>query len=379
MNTTISPPTSSVSYFARMSVCIFTLLIIYASLYPFTGWRSIGIHPFSYLSDKLPYYWTGFDVSTNIVGYMPFGMLMIFALYPNIKSYKAFIFTTVAGIVLSGTMEAIQTYLPSRVPSILDLSTNVSGTILGALLGLKTRTYFLKEGFFIQLRHKWFQPVASRGLVVIALWPLALIYPQNHLFGLGHFFPLLSDWFSTTLDIPLNLTTLWMNHFQLRPDAYWLADILVTICGITSATLTLLILLKRQSPRARLIVCFIFSMLAIKTLSCALFFAPQNAFAWITSGTIAGFMLSIPILIGLSFAPQQIKKRMAIVALLCGLIIINLFPDNPYFIETLQTWGQGTFLNFNGAAQFLAILLPFLALWFLCHPVHKKQAHIPQA
>lgn len=231
----------------------------------------------------------------------------------------------------------------------------------------------LKEGFFIHLRHRWFIQTASRGLVVIGIWPFAFIYPQNHLFGLGHFFPLLSDWFSNALGTQLDLTTLWINTFQLQPEAYWLADIIITICGLTSAVLTLLILLKRQAPRLRLTLFFILCMAAIKTLSSALFFEPQNAFVWITSGSIAGCLLSIPILVGLSFAPLAIKKRMAIVSLILGLIVVNFIPDNPYFIETLQTWGQGSFLNFNGAAQFLAILLPFLALWYLCHPVHKKQ------
>lgn len=373
MNTTNVPTTSSVSYFARVSALIFTLLIIYASLYPFTGWRDMGVHPFSYLTDKLPYYRTYFDIWTNIVGYMPLGMLMIFALYPNLKSYKAFFVTCVFGILLSASMEAIQTYIPTRVPSILDLTTNSCGTVLGALIGLWSRTYFLKEGFFIHLRQKWFISSASRGLVVIGLWPLALIYPQNHVFGLGHFFPLISDWFSSSFDTPLDLTTVWINTFQLRPEAYWLADIIITVSGFTSAILMLLIVLKRQAPRIRIIICFIIVMIAVKTLSCALLFEPQNDLIWVTSGTIAGGILSVPVLIGLSFAPHAIKKKMAIVSLLLGLVVINFVPDNPYFIETLQTWTQGNFLNFNGAAQFLAILLPFLALWYLFHPVHRKQ------
>ena len=37
----------------------------------------------------------------------------------------------------------------------------------------------------------------------------------------------------------------------------------------------------------------------------------------------------------------------------------------------LQTWSLGKFLNFNGAAQFLALLWPFFTLWFLFHPMHR--------
>ena len=42
-----------------------------------------------------------------------------------------------------------------------------------------------------------------------------------------------------------------------------------------------------------------------------------------------------------------------------------------HLMSTLQGWVQGKFLNFNGAAQFLALLWPFMALWFLCLPSHR--------
>jgi hypothetical protein len=43
-------------------------------------------------------------------------------------------------------------------------------------------------------------------------------------------------------------------------------------------------------------------------------------------------------------------------------------------VATLQTWVQGKFLNFNGAAQFLSLLWPFFAVWFLWLPSHKLNA-----
>lgn len=368
-----APAKPAVSYFARVSLLIFTLLIVYASWYPFSGWRSIGLHPLGYLFAKFPYYWTVFDVWTNVAGYMPFGMLMVLALYPKIRSFGAIAVTIVAGTLLSGTMEAIQTFLPTRVPSNLDLITNVLGTTLGACIGAKLVPYFLEGSQLLNLRERWFLTEASRGLVVIGLWPLALIYPQNHLFGLGHFVPLASDLLSGVLDTPLHLATLWANTVQLSAEAYWLTDIIITICGLTGATLTLLLVLTRQAPKGILACVFMISLIAAKTLASALLFEPNNAFVWMTPGTIGGIILSLPIIFGLSFAPPRIQKTMAAIALVLGLVFTNAIPDNPYFVEMLQTWGRGKFLNFNGAAQFLAILLPFLALWYLYHPVHRKR------
>ena len=70
-------------------------------------------------------------------------------------------------------------------------------------------------------------------------------------------------------------------------------------------------------------------------------------------------------LYGFSFAPVNVQKRLAFILLLTALVAVNLLPDNPYFEVTMQTWVQGKFLNFNGAAQFLSLCWPFLALWAL--------------
>jgi hypothetical protein len=76
-------------------------------------------------------------------------------------------------------------------------------------------------------------------------------------------------------------------------------------------------------------------------------------------------------LAGLAFAPPKSQRRLAAMTLLLSLLIVNTTPVNPYFVATLQGWVQGKFLNFNGAAQFLSLLWPFFALWFLLLPAHK--------
>jgi hypothetical protein len=76
-------------------------------------------------------------------------------------------------------------------------------------------------------------------------------------------------------------------------------------------------------------------------------------------------------LTGLVFAPQRAQRMVAALMLLIGLIAVNAAPSNPYFIATLQTWVQGKFLNFNGAAQFLSLLWPFAALWLVAAPARS--------
>jgi len=60
---------------------------------------------------------------------------------------------------------------------------------------------------------------------------------------------------------------------------------------------------------------------------------------------------------------------------------VNFLPENPYFASTLQTLPNGRFLNFSGAAQFIALLWPALAIWLLLRypPPADESAGTPSA
>jgi hypothetical protein len=272
---------------------------------------------------------------------------------------------------VSGSMEAVQTYLPSRVSSNLDFYTNSAGCFVGAIIGALSARKLLDHSHLLRVRQRWFVQHASQGLVLVALWPLAQIYPQGYLFGLGQLLPILSDWLSILMGMEIDLAS------YLRPDAvltveqYWLSETIITACGMTGAVLALLCLMRRSAPRAALVVILIGAALVVRSLASALLFSPQNAFVWITPGAQGGFLIGLIMLGGLAFAPHVAQRRIAVATLLLSLVIVNTTPINPYFMSTLQGWVQGKFLNFNGAAQFLALLWPFMALWFLWLPSHK--------
>jgi hypothetical protein len=110
--------------------------------------------------------------------------------------------------------------------------------------------------------------------------------------------------------------------------------------------------------------------LLVKSLACALLFAPENALVWLTPGAQGGCLIALIMLSGLTYARPMAQRRLAVLMIFLSVVIVNISPANPYFTATLQAWVQGKFLNFNGAAQFLSLLWPFLALWFLTHPAH---------
>jgi VanZ family protein len=364
-----APPKGSAV--ARAALLAYLLLIVYASWFPFSGWRNSGLSPLTYLNLAPPQYWTGFDVAVNIVGYMPLGMLIVLSLVPRVRTVWAVLLAALGGILVSGTMEAVQTYLPSRVPSNLDLLTNSAGCLAGALIGALGARSYLNQSRLYQLRQRWFAPDASAGLVLLALWPLAQIYPQGYLFGHGQVLPIFSEWLSSWLDTSIDLVTLLRPDAAMSVEQYWLSETIITACGMTGAVLTMLCLLRRGAPRSLLIVGMLAAALVLKALSSSLLFTPDNAFVWVTPGAEGGFLIGLIMLSGLAFAPQVAQRRLAVVTLVLSLVVVNTIPVNPYFVATLQGWVQGKFLNFNGAAQFLSLMWPFFALWFLLIPSHK--------
>ena len=365
-------PTGKTSPLARAALLAYVLLIVYASLFPFSGWRNQGLSPLIFLEhSEMPRYWTKFDAVINIVGYLPLGTLLVYALYPRLKGMAAWALASMCGLLLSGTMEAVQTYLPSRVSSNLDFYTNAAGCALGAVIGVLSARKLMDQSHLYRLRQLWFAPHASQGLVLLALWPLAQIYPQSFLFGLGQLLPILSEWLSALLDTEIDLASYVRPDAVLTVEQYWLSETILTACGMVGAALTLLCLLRRAAPRGLLVGALIGSAVVVKALATALLFSPENAFVWVTPGAEGGFLIGAIMLAGLAFAPHAAQRRLAAVTLLLSLVIINTTPANPYFVATLQSWVQGKFLNFNGAAQFLSLLWPFFALWFLWLPSHK--------
>lgn len=365
------PPKASAT--VRIALFFYLLLIVYASCYPFSGWRDNGLPHWSYLAEAMPRYWTGFDLAVNMLGYVPLGALTVLALYPRLRGARAVLLAGAAGILLAAALEYVQTYLPSRVPSNLDLITNASGALAGALAGWRLAAPVLEQSRLRALRVRWFSDQASRGLIVVALWPLAQIYPQPYLFGHGEWLPLLSTWLSDLLETPADLGNLIWRGFGAGIEQFLLAEVVITAFGMTGAVLTLLCQMRPHAPRALLALGLLLAAVATKALAHAVLFTPGDAFSWITPSSGSGLLVGAVMLGGLSFAPALAQRRAAIFALVIGLVLLNLLPSNPYFLLTLQEWVQGKFLNFNGAAQFLSLAWPLFALWFLTHPTHRAR------
>lgn len=364
------------SPFARVCLLAYTVLILYASWYPFTGWQANNLSALPDVIRQWPRYWTKFDAGINIVGYIPFGTLIVFALYPLVNRWWAALIACFGGALISAVAELVQYFLPSRVTSLLDFLTNTSGAVLGAILGALLTPLILEKGRLQLLRKQWTYQDSSWEIVLLGLWPMAQLYPQAYLFGLGQLLPILSQHLSDLFDMDIDIGAFVLQGMEFSADEYLLAETFITASGCTGAILICLSLFNRHAPKFPLGMLLLSMTLIDKTLASALLFKPEYAYAWLTPGAIGGLLISAIMLYGFSFAPVRAQKRLAFLLLLISLVVLNLLPDNPYFAATMQTWVQGKFLNFNGAAQFLSLCWPWMALWTLLRKPKPAAAQV---
>ena len=84
---------------ARTACATYALLLLYAGLAPWSGWRDLGLNPFAYLAAPIPAHVTNFDLVVNVLAYLPFGALLVFALHPAKRGLTAVLIALSLGLV----------------------------------------------------------------------------------------------------------------------------------------------------------------------------------------------------------------------------------------------------------------------------------------
>jgi VanZ family protein len=326
----------------------YVLLAIYGSLYPF-DWHDSGAPVSAFLTASWPRYTTTFDLASNVAAYLPMGFLWVAALRPRLTTVVAVIIATLIGAGLSLALESLQNFLPSRVPSNLDLGCNAIGTLIGALAGARWGAAMLDGGRLHALRYRLFLPgtMADAGLLLLWLWLLTQLNPDTLLFGNGGLREL--------LEIPAPLP--YSAEGFARIEA-------AIVASHTFAILLLVMLMARRGWRI-LAPGIVVAALVAKSFAFLLIMNGADGLAWATPGSIIGLGLGLAsgLLAGLLGGRWQ--RALAALSLLVATTLVNLAPENPYLANTFQTWNPGQFLNFHGLTRLASNLWPFLALPWL--------------
>ncbi len=359
----MTPPVTRQKTAALPLALSYAALIMYASLYPFSEWRDQNVAPWAFLTAPFPKYWTGFDFAINVAGYAPLGFLLALAELrrrPGTGVWMAVWRATLAGGLISLVMEALQTYLPARVPSNVDLALNTTGALVGALLaGGLERVGAIAH--WSRLRGSWFVAEARGALVLLALWPVALLFPTAEAFGLGQVFERVEGAITGLLvDTPW-LEWLPVRQFELEPLVP-AAELLCVMLGALAPCLLAFSVTRSTARRSILLPAVLAVGVLASALSAALSYGPTHAFAWFTAPVGAGLAAAAIVGVLLLPASRRLCAALLLIALVVHLLLVNQAPESPYFAETLAAWEQGRFIRFHGVVQWLDWIWPFAAL-----------------
>ena len=342
-------PKSSSWHLPHYLTGCYLLLVIYASLHPFSGWQNPGLSPFVFMEAAWPRYWTGFDLTINIVAYLPLGFLLTQTFATRFAYVPAALLSFTAGTLFSFGIEGLQSYLPSRVPSSLDLVCNGIGTGFGSILSIWLGAPFFEAIAKAQRQYLAHIPLSEFGLVLTGLWMITQLSPETVLFGAGD----LRQLFSIVPPVPYGARS----FFAMETG--------IIVCNMLAVGLLARTLFLPKAPiHAALLAFFLFALL-VRTLGAIILIGPQSAFAWLTPGAGLGLMLGGALLLLSQWLPPSARIAFAGLALMAGTVLVNIAPFNPYSVAALTAWRQGHFLNFNGLTRLTASFWPFLALPYL--------------
>jgi VanZ family protein len=358
-----------------VSLGLYLAALVYATLYPWRGWKFIGWTGLQFMVEPWPRYWTWFDVCSNVAVYIPAGALIARVIRRRLPAMAAACTALVLGGALSFVLEALQSFLPERVPSRLDWMANTAGVALGALLAAPVK--WPSAGTAIAYRHRngLVRPGTAMIVGLICTWVALPLYPQRLLFGAGDILGPLAQWVDAMADpsvlggsaLPASARGASAASGGLAalhvPDAYALiAEAGVVASSIVAVGLLVAEALQQPSQRGAITAAVILAGLGARLLASSWRLDEGFGFAWLTAGTQAGLVLGIVMLA--LIAPERQRSRLwtAVGALGTCAVLSNLYRVSAYEAAMAGAANGGALRNFNGLLHAVALLWPYVAL-----------------
>jgi len=339
----------------------YLLVIGYASLRPFRGWRWPPPEILYFLSAPWPSFITLQDIAVNFAAYIPLGLLLSIGWSRRFGPGRGALAATLAAALLSLAMEIAQIFLPARIASNVDLLANSLGALVGAMAAPLLAPAQPIGGRIHATRNRLFLDgmPADIGLVIVGLWLITQFHPSAQLFGNGAL--------RATLDLPHYLThTPWL---ALSGEA---AVVLFSLAGVG----LMLSALMRNGDRPMLVIgAVIGTALALKFINVFAFVRVSAPLAWLTPGVLLGLCAGWILLWGAVRLTRPVQLAAAVACIVAATVAINLAPVNPYqsVPPQLLVRGASHFLNFSGIMRALSELWPLLATGFLIYALSARR------
>ena len=328
----------------------YALFIAYVSLSPFTGWREQGLNFGDVLQMPLLSTFTMFDAVVNVLAYIPLGLLVGLALRARLGVISSVILAVFIGLVLSACMEYLQMYLPTRASSNLDMLTNVSGTLTGALLAVSISSW---SWFRLGLTH-WRSSLFRHGkemdfgLALLVLWVFGQINPSLPM--LGNVF--ITEAARQPFVSPLPEPFVWGESFAVMLNLLMLGSLLLTLLRA-----------PRRVVSALMVVLGVVAL--VKFIAAAVLLKSWALLLWINGEAMLGMLLGGALLVGVLWLPRGVVIGFGAAVALSHFIMVNFVVDGntPAAAMSVYHWHYGHLLNYNGLAQTISMIFPVLLIF----------------
>lgn len=326
------------------------LVIIYASLSPFTGWRDQGLSFLDVLALPFRLTYTTFDATLNLLAYVPFGFLVSMSMRGKFGGWGCFWIGGLAGILLSMGMEYLQMCLPTRTSSNVDLLANGMGSLLGALaastLSARTNEFARLSRWRNVLFHRDKQ--TDYGLALFGLWLLGQINPSLPMLG--------NVFISEAARQPFVAVT---------PEHFSGLEAGVVMLNLVMPGMLLLTLLRTSRGLAIVLLSVLGIVALAKFFTAAVLLHSWALLLWINSEAVFGMLIGGMVLL---FARHWSRNAIIVLGTLSSvsyLVMTNwLFDENsPQSARPIFHWHYGHLLTYNGLAQTIALVFPVLLLF----------------
>jgi VanZ family protein len=333
---------------------------VYATLFPLVGWRDPTNSPLSFLLTPFPRYWSGFDLATNVLAYLPLGALLAHQFNSRIAPERSIRRASALCFLLSLSLEVLQNYVPTRVPAWSDIVCNTLGGFTGAVIA----THFfepyvarLKSLFYYHPSLKgWFRPQPYPALILLLLWVVIQVLPQPYLFLIGE---LPNHAIRNWLD-----QQGWFNQFEWSSHHLIAIESLVVAAMLWLFTVLVMEVFTPNAPRLAIGLALLFIALACKSIA-ADRLRDAAPFYWLTVGAQSGLLLGGIAATITASLKRSTRKTTAYVCICFLLVVAIALPLADFQRLSLLPRNDGPWRNAFGALRHLNFLWPWMLMLFL--------------
>ena len=316
----------------RLLWLLVTVTIVYLSLYPLAGWRLRQPSMWSFLGHGVPRFYTYADIVANVAAYVIFGLLFALGWFIRRRPWLVALLAGSSGVLLSLVLESLQSYLPTRVPSLLDFYANAFGAVAGGVIGAAVGHFRARgEGTPSQVSLQWYEQGPAIGWALLVVWLLCQLPTQRLLFSTGH----LTRWLTETLPGLAALLPSWPDG--AFPEAFRSmleTGVITTMMSVLG--ILVMDLIRSTGARVAWIAGLLAAGLLLRMASSTQVYSAGPLSAWLTSGAQAGLVLGTLALylIGAFRRPTRLAIGAGLVVL--AVLLVNGAPADPFFQTTVS-------------------------------------------